>query len=85
MKTRVNILFYAKSRELTGVSTSYLNLNSTINAEELRFELLSAYPRLNQLQNCFALALNEEYIDEDKEIHLKSEDIIAVIPPISGG
>jgi len=41
--------------------------------------------RLNQLQNCFALALNEEYIDEDKEIHLKSEDIIAVIPPISGG
>jgi len=31
------------------------------------------------------LALNEEYVQSGDVIHLKNGDVIALIPPISGG
>ena len=31
------------------------------------------------------LAVNQEYIDKEQVIHLKTGDEVAIIPPISGG
>ncbi len=42
--------------------------------------------RLEELKGCFALALNEEYLNEKAEkVEVKEWDRIAVIPPLSGG
>lgn len=43
--------------------------------------------RLSELQGCFALSLNEEYISasEKSELKLSNNDQLAVIPPLSGG
>jgi molybdopterin converting factor small subunit len=41
--------------------------------------------KLEKLQNCLILAVNEEYPTEDQVLVLKSGDQIAVIPPLSGG
>jgi len=47
------------------------------------------WPELAKLNRTFALALNEEYLSQDQEpgehLSLSSGDILAVIPPISGG
>ena len=41
--------------------------------------------RLNQIKNSIKLALNENYVEMDDRLVLKSNDEIAIIPPISGG
>jgi molybdopterin converting factor small subunit len=41
--------------------------------------------KLEKLQNCLILAVNEEYPTEEQVLVLKSGDQIAVIPPLSGG
>jgi molybdopterin synthase sulfur carrier subunit len=49
---------------------------------ELRKRLLTEYPRLAGLRSLY-IAVNNEYADEEKV--LRSDDEIALIPPVSGG
>lgn len=46
------------------------------------------FPKLSSLvldEESLTLALNEEYVQTGEVIKLKAGDIIALIPPISGG
>lgn len=84
---KVNVIFFAKSRELVGCSTSSVTLPSSISSADLLSQVITHFPRLNELAGCFTLSLNEEYIDKTdlSSLHLRENDEIAVIPPISGG
>lgn len=82
---RVKLLFFAKSRELAGISESEIELPTKIPYTDLIEQLSRAY-NLESLQKTFLIALNSEYCDESSDlIHLKEGDELAVIPPISGG
>lgn len=82
---RVKLLFFAKSRELAGLSECEIELPKQIPYTEL-VEHLSKNYNLQLLQKTFLIALNSDYCDESiKLINLKAGDEIAVIPPISGG
>lgn len=82
----VKILFFAKSRELVGRSSSTLVLPASCSYTSLVDKLLITFPRLEQLGQAWVLSVNEEYIEEtEEEISLSQGDEIAVIPPISGG
>lgn len=37
------------------------------------------------IRDSVIVAVNQEYIDKDQLLHLKSDDEVAIIPPISGG
>lgn len=53
-----------------------------------RKELAEKYPKLAPLvldEDNITLALNEEYVSTGEVLKLKSGDVIALIPPISGG
>lgn len=82
----VKLLFFAKSRELAGISECDVNLPKTILYPDL-IEYLSKTYNLRSLNSTFLIALNSEYCDESSTspLDLSAGDELAVIPPISGG
>ena len=85
-KVAVSLLLFAKARELVGSSSVSLTLpSSTTTYSDLVTFILEAFPVLKRLGGTFVLSLNENYIDQDSELSLRTGDELAVIPPISGG
>ena len=54
-------------------------------ADSLVAYLLSPSLSLSPLRESVVVAVNQEYIDKEQVIHLKTGDEVAIIPPISGG
>lgn len=82
---RVKLLFFAKSRELAGISECEVDLPTEIHYSKL-IEHLSTTYNLQSLKNTFLVALNSDYCDESNTLlSLREGDELAVIPPISGG
>ncbi|XP_050071661.1 molybdopterin synthase sulfur carrier subunit [Anopheles maculipalpis] len=84
---RVKLLFFAKSRELAGLSGTddFLVPHSVIKCSEL-LDLICNRFNLSLIRNNVILAHNEQYCaDLSETIRIRSGDELAVIPPISGG
>ena len=96
----VNILFFAKAKELVKKSSLLVQLPSKFdNINDLLDKVEDKFPELRTLNRCFVLALNEDYLSEYKEmdtnkpntntqsieIMLNDGDELAVIPPLCGG
>lgn len=91
---QVEVLFFAKARELAEASSIRLALPEHLTGSQCRRALEEAFPALRALRGGYVLALNEEYVeaaehgkeeDQQQKLRLKEADEIAVIPPISGG
>lgn len=81
----VKILFFAKARELAGLTESRILLPEIITYGSLLEGIIEKFG-LHSIRDTVILSLNEEYIgDLDSVIDLSDKDEIAVIPPLSGG
>lgn len=81
------MLFFAKSRELAGVSGTddFLVPHAEIKCSELLDLICNRY-NLSIIRNNVILAHNEQYCaDLSETIRIRNGDELAVIPPISGG
>ena len=68
----VNLLLFAKARELVGASSVSLSVtSSTSTHSELLEQILSQFPVLSRLGDSFVLSLNEQYIDHESEFQLR--------------
>ncbi|MDF2607314.1 MAG: moaD [Bacillales bacterium] len=76
----INLLLFANFQEVIGSKELSLELNVN-NILELKNYLLSKYPELDF--NFVMVAVNEEYATDETVI--KSGDVVAFIPPVSGG
>lgn len=82
----VRVLFFAKSRELSGLNECNLELNKKTNLCSEVIDYICDKFDLNIIKNNVIIALNSEYCDDlNAVLELKNGDEIAVIPPISGG
>mmetsp|Transcript_4515 Transcript_4515/g.7908 ORF Transcript_4515/g.7908 Transcript_4515/m.7908 type:complete len:99 (+) Transcript_4515:64-360(+) len=87
LESVIIVKFFAKTRELAGVSEITLRIPSEI---ELTIDLLikeyilKQYPAIIDILPSCSIALNEEYVESISQ-KLKNSDEIAIIPPISGG
>ncbi|NVJ88005.1 MAG: MoaD/ThiS family protein [Flavobacteriaceae bacterium] len=78
----VRILFFGITKDLTGESNINLEVNDNCSVNDLKEILKEKFKDLNNL-NSYAIAVNEEYASYD--IFLKPNDVVAIIPPVSGG
>ncbi len=79
---KIQILFFGIAAELTEISSLDLDVVETITVASFKNLLKKKYTQLKHL-NSYAIAVNESYAPDD--LALKNNDIIAVIPPVSGG
>ena len=76
------LLFFGISTDLVGSTSLEFELKEHTSVKKFKEELQTQYPQLSQI-NSYAIAVNESYADDSLE--LKENDIIAIIPPVSGG
>ena len=79
---KITILFFGMSKDLSGERKISIQLLKERTVEDIRNLLLKKYPSFSSMDS-FAIAVNESYAEDQTKIN--DNDIIAVIPPVSGG
>jgi molybdopterin converting factor subunit 1 len=79
----IQVLFFARARDLVGVHKLDLELADASRLSDLRMELVNRVPALAGFIDRCKLAMDDEYADED--IRVRDGSSICVIPPVSGG
>ena len=80
---RVTVEFWGPAGDLVDVRSIELSLGRSTRIGTLKTTLVTQFPRLGTAANFFRFAVNEEFVPEDRE--LMDGDVVAVIPPVSGG
>ncbi len=79
---KITVLLFGIIRDLIGENTLKFDLDKEISIGQLKQDLLKKYNNLQQYSN-FSIAVNEEYVDLNYV--LQPNDVVALIPPVSGG
>ncbi|KAK0088601.1 hypothetical protein PV325_011294 [Microctonus aethiopoides] len=79
----VTVLFFAKARELVGLKEIKITVPNQILAADL-LELIVTTYGLESIKDTVILAVNEGYVASDVKLQLSENDVIAIIPPLSG-
>ena len=79
---KIRILLFGVTRDIIGGPSIEREVGEDQNVGELMEALKSSYPALNDLTSLL-VAVNNEYAD--KNLAIKENDEIALIPPVSGG
>lgn len=78
----IQVLLFGITTDLLETSTITVTLAENSSVQHFKKELARAYPKLATLRS-YAVAVNESYA-EDSQI-IKANDVVAIIPPVSGG
>ena len=82
----LEVLLFARAREVAGAGSVTVSVPPGATTADVAPALLAAKPALAPVLPAAVLALNEEYVDSSAPPQaLRPTDVLAVIPPISGG
>lgn len=81
---QVKVMLFAGLRELLGSELIEGFEGDRVSVSEFRLRLGERYPQLGPHLECAAIAVNEEYV-RDGAMEIRSGDVVALIPPVSGG
>ena len=70
------------SKDLVGENQVSLSFDDELSITDFRQRLIEHFPSLEKMST-YTIALNEEYAEETQL--LSNNDIVAIIPPVSGG
>jgi molybdopterin converting factor subunit 1 len=79
---KIQLLFFGITTDLVGLNSMSFEVEKKTSISDLKNILIIKYPRLKNIHE-FAIAINEEYATDD--LLINENDIIAIIPPVSGG
>ncbi len=79
---RITVLFFGAAYDLAGVRQMPIELADGADTESLRSILADRYTGINSSLR-YAIAVNERHCSQP--IVLKDGDVVAVLPPVSGG
>lgn len=80
---RIEILYFAQAREAAGRPAEPLDVTEGATVNELRATLCARHPRLAGLPPETRFAVGERFASESHR--LEDGDVVALIPPVSGG
>lgn len=80
---RIKVLFFASVRETMGKAELEMDIPEDYTSGELRTLLVKKRPELAKIVLGSRFAINESFADWNQK--LRENDVIAVIPPVSGG
>lgn len=84
IQVSITVRFFAQARELANLSSAQLKVPHNLYLSELR-SIIAIKFNLSSIEDIFILAINEVYVTNNSKIILRNNDVVAVIPPISGG
>ncbi|GAB7255588.1 MoaD/ThiS family protein [Polaribacter sp. OB-PA-B3] len=79
---KIKTLFFGITSDLVEESQLDFDVKNNLSIKDFKQFLIEKHPSLENI-NSYAIAVNEEYAEED--LLLKENDIVAIIPPVSGG
>lgn len=79
---KIETLFFGITTDLVNTSTAIFEVDKSLTVENFKSFLKEKYPLLENI-NSYAIAVNESYADNNQV--LQENDVVAVIPPVSGG
>lgn len=79
---KIQVLFFGICTDLIGENSLEFKVQKDTTVKQLKQNLIAKYPSLKNI-NDFAIAVNEEYAED--EFILQKKDVVAIIPPVSGG
>lgn len=81
---QMDLLFFGIAKDIVGTSQLDMDFGEDApnSVAELKQALKKRYPEFSKLTS-LAIAVNSEYASDD--VQLKSNDEVAIIPPVSGG
>lgn len=79
---KVQILFFGITTDLLGASNLEIEVVEASTVANLKSLLKEKYPQLKNIAS-YAIAVNESYAVEN--LVLEENDVVAIIPPVSGG
>lgn len=80
---RVNVLFFGRVRELTGITQESLEIPAGATMADLFESYARRFPPLADFRSSLVASQNREFVPWDSL--LSPEDDIAFLPPVSGG
>jgi molybdopterin converting factor small subunit len=79
---KIKMLFFGIIKDMINESRLEIELPKSSSISDFKLMIFNNYPRL-KLHSNFAIAVNEIY--EDDAYLLQENDVVALIPPVSGG
>lgn len=80
---QIRVLYFAVFRERLGTSSADVTLPEGATVAALVAQLAAQHPAIATLRGHFRVAVNEVFADETAILH--ANDVVALIPPVSGG
>lgn len=77
----MKVLYFAHLKEIININEEQITLNQDYPVLNFKQYLVEKYPELKD--ETFQVAVNEEFVQESSVI--TDQDVVALIPPVSGG
>ena len=78
---KINLKYFGIVSEITETNEELLDIDNSVNTKDLCLLLKEKYSNLNFAD--YRLAINERFINNPAQ--LAENDIVAILPPFSGG
>ncbi|WP_397445459.1 MoaD/ThiS family protein [Polaribacter sp. R77954] len=79
---KIKTLFFGITTDLVGATELEIEVAENTSIEAFKIILQDNFSNLANI-NSYAIAVNETYADDD--YLLNNDDVVAIIPPVSGG